>query len=170
MADDLEFRPLGDAEVRRAHAILCEAAEWLNGRNIRQWPIPLPMTVYQEWHRKGWNYGLLVDGGLAVVLSLVQEPLVGWLGVADCDTVLWLHSLATSARFRGRGLGREATYRAIDIAKDRSVDLYLTCVYGTGFLVSYYRALGFEQLARQTKYYGEHGSFDMVLMRWHCTG
>ena len=96
MDPDGAFRPLHDHEMPQGHAILCAAFHWLRHRHIRQWTAPMPMSVYQAWQQHRWNYGLFVEGELAVVLSLVEGSLDEWQDGVDGATVLWLHALATA--------------------------------------------------------------------------
>jgi ribosomal protein S18 acetylase RimI-like enzyme len=161
----LPCRLLDEDEVNQGFTILCDAYEWLHARDIRQWVAPIPKETYEEWQEQQANYGLFLNDQLAVVFSLVWEPLQGWPGVADRDAVLWLHALATSQQHRQSGVGRQAVRCALHSASVCTDALYLIFARGTGFLSAYYESLGFKQLKRDTKSYGEYGSYDMVLMR-----
>jgi GNAT superfamily N-acetyltransferase len=78
--------------------------------------------------------------------------------------VCWLSKVATAPAFRGRGLGRLAVLKAIGFAYDQQVEqLCLDCVHGNGFLVDFYRGMGFQPIDRQNVEF-PHGVFDMVLM------
>ena len=166
MTSDLTLRPLRDQELDEGYAIICAAYEWLRSRKIRQWTIPLARSEYRRWHANGGNYGLFVGDALAVVLSLLEGGLEDWPDVEDCVPVLWLYSLATHERFKGRDLGKEAVRRALEVPRELGFAVYLACVQGSGFLPAYYESLRFEVVGRETRTYGEHGEFDMVLMRW----
>ena len=60
------FRRLCADEFHHAHGILVSAAEWLVGMGIRQWTTAYPRELYLAYQQKGCNYGLEVDGELAV--------------------------------------------------------------------------------------------------------
>ncbi len=161
----VDCRILLEEEFEHGHAILCDAYDWLRSRGIRKWTAPLPREIYREWQGRNANHGLFPNGDLVAVFSLVWGPLEEWPGVEDSDDVLWLHALATSRRHRHQGLGQDAVKRAFECAANQTDVLYLSCALGAGFLPSYYQRLGFEQLQRETKHYGEYGAYDMVLMR-----
>ena len=165
MDPDGAFRPLHDHEMPQGHAILCAAFHWLMNRRIRQWTAPMPMSVYQAWQQHRWNYGLFLEGELAVVLSLVEGSLDEWQDGEDGATVLWLHALATATPWKGRGFGRHAVRYAVDIAQACASDLYLLCAEGNGFLPAFYASLGFEEVKRASAHYVELGVLEMVLMR-----
>jgi GNAT superfamily N-acetyltransferase len=108
---------------------------------------------------------LIESAQLSVVLSLVSEPLEGWVEITEERSVLWLYALATAQNFRGRSLGRTAVKHAITWVEDKCPqDLYTTCECGSGFLVSFYHDLGFQKLAEEKQEFGEYGVYDMALL------
>lgn len=159
------FRKLTSLEFEKGYQILCDVSNWLNRKGIHQWPKPLPKNIYQKWQERGENYGLFIDGKLAAVLSLIRGKKEQWRGHVTVDQALWLTSLATALEFKGKKLGRIATRKACEHLIERKVgEIYLNCVHGSGFLPSFYKELGFEQIARKSVDYPV-GTFDMVLMR-----
>lgn len=159
-------RTLHGDEVTRGLAILHDAYDWLSDRGIRQWTQPLSFEVYSEWQEQDYNYGVFEDSELAAVFSLVWGSLDEWPNENNAISVLWLHALATCRGFLGRGVGEHAVKYAVDLAAKVSDDLYLSCAYGTGYLPGYYQRLGFQQLSREVKHYGQYGAYDMVLMQY----
>jgi ribosomal protein S18 acetylase RimI-like enzyme len=159
-----DVRPIPPSMVEDAHRILVDAFDWMASRRIRQWTAAPPRDGYMRWQGQRFNYGLFARGRLAVVFSVVPARLDAWTSQPSRDgEVLWLMSLATAQAFRGLRLGERAVEAAAELSRPR--DLYLECAFGEGFLPNYYAALGFEQLDRAVKHYGENGAFDMVLMR-----
>ncbi len=157
------LRKLRAEEFDVAHGILISAADWLISKGIRQWTTAYPKELYRACQEKGWNYGLISDGQLAVTMTLSWELPAEW---ADCfrTPVWWLSKLATAPDHRGLGLGALAVRQAIGALSARGADhLYLDCVHGVGFLVDFYRGFGFETINRRDVQFST-GVFDMVLM------
>jgi GNAT superfamily N-acetyltransferase len=158
------FRKLRPEELDVAHGILVSAADWLISKGVRQWTTAYPKELYLASHEKGWNYGLMSDGQLAVILTLSREIPSEWADCFGTTPVWWLSKLATAPGYRGRGLGTLAVRQAISALSAQGADrLYLDCVHGKGFLVDFYRGLGFTTINRRAVQFST-GSFDMVLM------
>jgi ribosomal protein S18 acetylase RimI-like enzyme len=158
------FRRLCADEFDDAHGILVSAAEWLVGMGIRQWTTAYPREVYLTYQQQGCNYGLEVDGELAVVVTLSRQSPPEWADRFGPNPIWWLSKLATAPDFRGRGLGILAVRHAIHQLSDQHADgLYLDCVQGNGFLIDFYERLGFQVVDRRPVPYST-GLFDMVLM------
>jgi N-acetylglutamate synthase-like GNAT family acetyltransferase len=164
MQENMEFRRITDSELDEAYAVICDAVEWLNAKDIQQWPSPIPRRSYERMQARGQNYALFCEGRIAVVLSLAPGRNPHWKGVVD-EEVTWLRTVATGQDARGTGAGREAlAAAACEVAAAGATELYVDCVYGDGFLPRYYESVGFEQLARREITYLT-GTFDMVLLR-----
>jgi ribosomal protein S18 acetylase RimI-like enzyme len=158
------FRKLRPEEFVVAHGILVAAANWLVSKGIRQWTTEYPMELYLASQQKDWNYGLVSDGQLAVILTLSWEIPSEWADCFGTTPVWWLSKLATAPDYRGLGLGALAVRQAINALSVQGADrLCLDCVHGNGFLVDFYRDLGFKTINRRTVQFST-GLFDMVLM------
>jgi ribosomal protein S18 acetylase RimI-like enzyme len=158
------FRKVRSDEFDLAHGILISAADWLLSKGIRQWTISYPKELYLTCQEKGWNYALEADGELAVVVTLSWELPAEWAETLGTTPVWWLSKLAAAPAYRGLGFGALAVRHAISALSDRDTDrLHLTCVHGTGFLVDFYRRLGFQTIDRRHVQFST-GLFDMVLM------
>jgi tRNA (cmo5U34)-methyltransferase len=159
------FRHLRADEVDRAHEILVRAAERLLSKGIRQWTVDYPKDRYLASQEMGWNYALEVEGELAAVLTLSRELPAVWADHFGAATpVWWLSKLATAPAFHGRGVGALAVRCAMGAAYNQGADrLCLDCVYGNGFLVDFYRGLGFRLVDRRDVQFPT-GLFDMALM------
>jgi ribosomal protein S18 acetylase RimI-like enzyme len=163
MRDPL-LRQLRTEEFDVAHRILLSAADWLMSKGIRQWTTAYPKDLYRACQEKGWNYGLISDGQLAVIMTLSWELPIEWADCFGMTPVWWLSKLATAPAYRGLGLGGLAVRQAIAALSAKGADrLYLDCVHGTGFLVDFYRGLGFKMINRRNVQFST-GLFDMVLM------
>jgi GNAT superfamily N-acetyltransferase len=158
------LRKLRPEEFGLAHSILVSAAEWLISKGIRQWTTAYPKETYLACQEKGWNYGLMSDGQLMVIVTLSCGHRREWADCVGTTSVWWLSKLATAPGCHGLGLGAHAVRQAISALSAQGADrLYLDCVHGTGFLVDFYRGLGFETVARRNVQFPT-GLFDMVLM------
>jgi len=158
------FRKLRDDEFDRAHGILVSAADWLLSKGIRQWTIDYPKEAYLACQEQGWNYALEHEGELAAVLTLSQEVPSAWADHFGNAPFWWLSKLATAPAFHGRGVGPIATRCAIGVAYNHSAErLCLDCVHGNGFLVDFYRGLGFRAIDRRDVQRSTD-VLDMVLM------
>ncbi len=151
-------------EFDLAHSILVDAAAWLLSKGIRQWSTKYPKELYLASQEKGWNYALESDGELAAIMTLSRGAPDEWADRFGQAPVWWLSKLATAPAFRGRGLGALAVHHAIDLLSKRGAEyLYLDCVHNDGFLVDFYRRLGFETIDRRPIEFST-GLLDMVLM------
>ncbi len=160
----MELRPLRTEEFEAAHQILIGAAEWLTAKGIRQWTTAYPRDLYREHQAKGSNYGLIEGGQLAAILTLTCEVSDTWADCLGATPAWFLSKLATAPSHRGRGVGAHAVRQAMAVvAAHGATRLYLDCVSGTGFLVTFYQRLGFSQIDRREVHF-PGGSFDMVLM------
>lgn len=146
-ADAPAFRQLGPEHFDEAHAIVVEVTDWLNGKGIKQWSRPVPADIYRERHERGENHGLLVDGRLAVVMSLSQTVPDRWPDFAPPEPFRWLGTMAVSRSAGNPGLGPAALAAAEEDLRARGIAaVYLDCVRGNGFLPSFYRDNGYEEL------------------------
>jgi GNAT superfamily N-acetyltransferase len=133
-------------------------------KGIRQWTTAYPKEHYLACHEKGWNYGLISGGEVAVIMTLSCEIPVEWADRFQLAPVWWLSKLATAPGHHGLGLGACAVRHAIGAASNQGADrLCLDCVVGQGFLVDFYRRLGFDVIDRRDVHFAT-GLFDMVLM------
>ena len=158
------FRKLRPEELDAAHGILISAAARLVSKGIRQWNTTYPKELYLACHEKGWNYGLVREGELAVIMTLSWELPAEWADYFETTPVWWLSKLATAPGHRGLGLGALAVREALSALSVRGADrLCLECVHGKGFLVDFYRGMGFRTIDRRNVQCST-GLFDMVLM------
>jgi RimJ/RimL family protein N-acetyltransferase/GNAT superfamily N-acetyltransferase len=162
---DVIFRPLTAAEEDAGYQVICETVDWLRAKGIDQWRKPLPREVYAARQERGENFGLFVGGELAVILSLLNGvPEKYWRNEVPIRDSLWLSTLATANRFRGRGLGRQAVIQAAQRQSGRNV--YLDC--RPGWLVQFYESLGFVALYQKRIDYAHQApsDFEVTLLRW----
>jgi len=155
-----DFRQLIPAEEMAGYQVICDTVDWLRTKGIQLWEKPLPREVYAARHRRGENYGLFVDGELAVIVSLVNGVPEYWAAEAKGERLVWLSTLATATKFQRRGLGREAVREALHFLRGRAV--YLDCK--PGMLEEFYRQLQFEPVA-QKSVAAPTGPVEAVLMR-----
>lgn len=157
------FRQLSADEEATGYQVIVDIVAWLHAKQIKVWEKPLPRPVYAKRQARGENFGLFVDGELAVIVSLVNGVPEYWRQQADARDPIWLCTLATTKKFRGRNLGRRAVQEALRHLRGREV--YLDCK--PGWLVEFYESLGFVALQQKTMVldHGPCGPIDAVLMR-----
>jgi RimJ/RimL family protein N-acetyltransferase/aminoglycoside phosphotransferase (APT) family kinase protein len=168
----LSFRQLTGEEESAGYQVICDTVSWLRGKGIKLWDKPLPRPVYAQRQQRGENYGLFEDGELAAVVSLVNGVPEYWRGETQAripshrpaDAPIWLCTLATATKFRGRNLGWQTVREALHQLHGR--DVYLDCK--PGWLVEFYRSLGFEAIQHKTMTlsHGPCGPIEAVLMKW----
>lgn len=182
------FRQLDPSEEAAGYQIIGETVDWLRGKGIKLWEKPLPREVYAKRQKRGENFGLFVDGELAAIVSLVngvpeywaeaccsgasvkrrsfapEHPAADTAAATPAIQPVWLCTLATATKFRGRNLGRQAVEAAVRHCRGR--EIYLDCK--PGWLVEFYESLGFVVLEQKTMTldHGPCGPIDAVLMHW----
>ena len=150
-------------ETEAAFGVLKRVAVWLEQQERRQRIAKTTLDTYTAWQKKDVNYAVLDGVAIAGVFSLPREPLDEWPGVESQETVAWLRALATDPAHQRKGVGAFAVRSALGIVSPPE-PLYVDCV--SGFLPGYYESLGFNTIARQTRYYlGEEQPFDITLLR-----
>lgn len=166
MNPTLTFRQIHNAECAAAYDLQYHAVRWLRRKKNLVTTL-IDDDLFFEWQQIGCNYGLFVNDELAVGLSLVPESAGVWpeSQLQKCKK-LWLHSLATAIKYKGRGLGQEAVKYAIANAKEHETALYLCCFRGNDFLPGYYRKFGFVVLDKKVQEVGVLGKHEIVLMRY----
>lgn len=158
------FRRLRDAEFESAYAILSEVTQWLANKGIRQWHATLPRDLYEARHARGENYGLLVDGEMAAVVSLLEERPDYWAEHLPESNFKWLATLAAARKFSGQKLGELTMSEAEHfLAREGLGEIFLDCVYGNGALPNFYTSLGYREMARKDLVF-DWGTFDSVLL------
>ncbi len=160
----ITFRQLTPDELPQAYVIICQVTDWLLKKGIQQWRIPLPLEIYQKRHQQGQNYGLFINRELAAVTSLMQEWPVVWQEYQPHKHFIWLATLASAIKFKGKDLGN-LTIQEVEIwAKDAGIThIYLDCYATTGFLPRYYEAAKFQSLTRKQIQYNST-VYDTLLM------
>lgn len=167
MAGECVFRPLRDDEEALGYEALLEVVDWLRRHQIALWEHPLPREVYHRRQQAGENFGLFVDGELAVILSLLDEP-PGYWSADIRPPMRWLSTLASRPAFKGRHLGRQAVEMACEHVATAGIPrLYLDCKPGR--LVDFYFAIGFERVAQKQVAFDDERVFDVVLCRKDLT-
>jgi GNAT superfamily N-acetyltransferase len=160
------FRRLLTSESEQGYSICLEAIRWLNANGIRQWLAPLPRSVYDRRQALGENYGLFMDGRLAVALSLVCGTPHEWADIVVEAHTWWLQNLATAEGFRGKRLGESAVSMAGEhLLRERVREVCLDCVDVGGFLPGFYQKLGFVKVCGRSISYLSKNTYPMVLMR-----
>ncbi len=161
--NNLCVRPVLDEEAEAAFGVLARVAAWLKLKGRRQRIVNTTLGTYMTWQNDGANHAVLDDGQIVGIFSLPREPLDEWPMIAIEEPVAWLRALAIDPTHHRKGIGALAVTTALQIVGSPE-PLYLDCV--SDFLPSYYKSLGFETIACQTRRYpGEENPLDMTLLR-----
>lgn len=164
--DNYIFRKLKEPELKIAYEIHCERVNDMLEKGIRQWLNPIDYSKLEERQKKEENFGLFRGKNLEVFLSLTKrEDYHEWSHILTTPGTIWLNTVSVTPKSKHKGLGRIAAEHAIDYLKKNGVpELYLDCVINDGFLVNYYKDLGFKVVAETEANY-RSGTFKVALMR-----
>lgn len=161
----MAFRRLTDEEEALGYQVLVDNVAWQRAKGIMLWDRPLPAKVYAERQQRGENYGLFVEGSLAVVVSLVGAIPGYWSAFVDDPNAVWLCTLAVAEGFHGKGLGKLTVQQALAWLQEAGhAVMWLDCT--TGFLEGFYASLGFVAVTRGKRFIPHAGrDFDCVLFK-----
>jgi ribosomal protein S18 acetylase RimI-like enzyme len=140
----LEVRQAGADDVDEIVAILSGAARWLLARGIDQWPDPFPRARVDALTRQGEFYVGVLGGRVVATLALLWSDPAFW-GERPPDAG-YVHALAVSRAWAGRGLGGELLAWAEEqVVREGREFLRLDCRVENEALRRYYESTGFEQ-------------------------
>jgi GNAT superfamily N-acetyltransferase len=146
LSEKIEFRPLRDDELEAGYALFTLTMQWLTTKAL---PHPVPWLAKEDYvsrQERGENFGLFVNGELAVIVSIVTRTQTRYGDDVGDAPKKWICSLAVGDGFHGQDLGR----RAMEAAETHAAAagekvLYLSCYQGAGVLPRYYESLGYSQ-------------------------
>jgi ribosomal protein S18 acetylase RimI-like enzyme len=143
VSSELRVVQASPEDVEEVCDLLAEAAAWMRGRGIEQWPRRFPRTQIAESVARGETYLARLGDATAGTLALEWEDPLFW-GDRPRDAG-YVHRVAVRRAFAGRGLGA----RLVDWAAERVVArgrryLRLDCMAQNARLRRYYEELGFE--------------------------
>ena len=160
------FREIESAEVDEAYHISIEAFDWLKAKGVRQWLVPLPKDKYLGRQQRGENFGLFIGIRVVAIVSLTWEVSPYWQKEVGADAYWWLSMLAVATEFRGAKIGEQTVLEAENWLRGKgATGVFLDCVDEQGFLPSFYKRLGFDEVCRKSITYPSGNTFPMVLMR-----
>lgn len=162
----MEFRRLKDHELEEAYSLHCRLVEQMLSKGIRQWLRPMAKKKFEERQERGENYGLFSEGIMKVLLSLVRRrDYHEWDDLFPDKETIWLNTVSVNPENKEKGLGKVAVEKAMEfLERQGEKNLYLDCVINDGFLVRYYKTLGFD-LETEKRVTYRSGTFDMALMK-----
>jgi GNAT superfamily N-acetyltransferase len=119
--------------------VLDDAAAWLNGRGVAQWPSRFEPSWVEGALRRGETWLVQVGETISATVTLdLTDPV--WDGVPG--SALYVHRMAV--RRQAAGLGAAILSWAVDVARERGRGaLRLDCVASNGRLRAHYEAAGF---------------------------
>jgi hypothetical protein len=142
VVDDLAVRFLVAApgQVDEVLTVLDEAAAWLRGRGVEQWPCRFERSWVEGAVRRGETWLALAGGTVSGTVTLDQGDSV-WDDLPGA-AALYVHRMA--ARRSAPGLGAVILGWAAGTARQQGREaLRLDCVASNGRLRAYYEAAGF---------------------------
>ena len=154
MPADLRFHRAEAGDAPRVLSIVQEAARWLASRGIRQWnwylteagerSIPERIAMHE-------SYLVTSDGIDAATFSLQWDDRMFW-GDRGADGLAgYIHGLAVSRAFAGRGLGGQVLrWTEGEIARRGRVFFRLDCMAENERLCAFYREQGLQDAGNAT--------------------
>jgi hypothetical protein len=142
VARDLAVRFLVAApgQVDEVVAVLDEAAAWLHGRGVEQWPSRFEPSWVEGAVRRGETWLALAGGAVSGTVTLDHSDPV-WDGLPGA-AALYVHRMAV--RRSASGLGAVILGWVVGVARQQGREaLRLDCVAANGRLRAYYEAAGF---------------------------
>lgn len=141
------LRPAHTDDLSAVTGLLGEAAAWLAGRSIQQWPANgFPQSRIAGGISRGTVYLLTTGDGVPAATLTVDAAADPDFWVDDRDA-LYVHKLATGRAFAGQGLGTYLLDWAGDLADAEGRRwLRLDCAKRNPGLQSFYKAQGFDHL------------------------
>jgi len=135
----IEFLMASPGQLDDVLAVLDEAAAWLQGRQVAQWPPRFEPSWVEGAIGRGETWLVRVGETISGTVTLDQADPV-WDGLPG--RALYVHRMAV--RRPAAGLGSAILGWAADVARERGrAALRLDCVASNGRLRAYYEAAGF---------------------------
>ncbi|MGD0915255.1 MAG: GNAT family N-acetyltransferase [Thermodesulfobacteriota bacterium] len=160
------FREIQSAEVDEAYRIYIEAFDWLKAKGVRQWLVPLSKDKYLDRQQRGENFGLFIGARVGAIVSLAWEVSPYWQKEVGADAYWWLSTLAVATEFRGEKIAEQMVLEAENWLRGKgATEVFVDCVDERGFLPSFYKRLGFDEVCRKSITYPSGNTFPMVLMK-----
>lgn len=133
------FTLAGPGQVADVLMVLDEAAAWLRGRGVTQWPSRFEPSWVEGAVRRGETWLVTVDGTVSATVTLdLADP--AWDGAGG--DALYVHRLAVRRRWAGLG-AVILDWAAASARRQGRRALRLDCVAPNARLRAYYEAAGF---------------------------
>lgn len=148
-ARPLTLRRAVPADLPEVLALLAEAAGWLNGRGVRQWPAGgFPAERITPLIEEGSMY--LLDGEEGVVATVALDGHADpefWHAEDAPGSALYVHKLSVARGSSGRGLGQALLdWAGLRVLATGRRWLRLDCSKDNAALQDYYRGQRFTHL------------------------
>jgi len=144
LAQTVKVVRAGPEDLQTVVVILDDAAKWLQGRGIDQWPFPFPRRHIQRRFQTAEVYLGMYEGQAIGTFSLHWSDQLDQLWSDLPDEAGYLHGLAVRRAFAGHGIGTEMLRHAERIvAAARKPYLRLDCWSENYPLCQYYERCGF---------------------------
>lgn len=134
-----------EEQIPLVSALLTEAADWLAGRGVDQWPYPFPERIVRTSVRRRDTYLAWRDGDPVGTLAIYWQDTRFW-GDRPPDAG-YVHRLAVARAARGTELGaRLLDWAGELVAARRRRWLRLDCGADNTALRAFYQRLGFQHV------------------------
>ncbi|HEY6496278.1 MAG TPA: GNAT family N-acetyltransferase [Trebonia sp.] len=134
------FAVADPGQVGDVLAVLDEAAAWLHGRGVEQWPARFEASWVEGAVRRGETWLVTAGGTVSGTVTLDRRD-PAWDGLPGA-AALYVHRMAV--RRPAAGLGAAILRWSADVALRQGLDaLRLDCVASNGRLRAYYETAGF---------------------------
>lgn len=147
----IEIRPATQEDIPAIVKVLSEAAVYKADQGDMLWGSE-PFTDEEVIAKleTGGLYAVTEDGEVEGTVTLTSKDTRVWEQDGDGEDALYIHSLATSDRVRGKNIGGHVIDWVADKAHDEGRKaVRLDCSYTNRRLCDYYQSRGFTEVRRR---------------------
>ena len=157
------FRKIEDVEIKASYNIIVGRTNWLNKQGIRQWSQPIPENVILERQKAGRFFGYWSNDELVAVVCLLDKSVSNWKDLLQ-GKYLYMATLASDIRYKGRKFGQDCAVAACQYAKENNKKkIYLDCIDNQSALPNFYTKLGYKIIEKKKS---EDSRVDILMVKY----
>ena len=157
------FRKIETVEIEACYNIIVGRTNWLNKQGIRQWSQPIPENVILERQKAGRLFGYWSNDELVAVVCLLDKSVSNWKDLLQ-GKYLYMATLASDIRYKGRKFGQDCAVAACQYAKENGYEkIYLDCIDNQGALPNFYTKLGYKIIEKKKS---EDSRVDILMVKY----